>query len=97
MAHAKTTVITVRTYKDSMGYWCAESDDLFGLNLWKRTKRDLENAIPSAIKRLYEANGLSVANVQRADSPSVARPTLSPVRPRTTAYILEDEPLTAAL
>ena len=97
MAHAKVTVINVKVYEDPMGYWCAESDDLFGLNLWKRTKRELDAAIPRAIKRLYEANGEMVGHVQRADVPSIAPPSTAFARPRTTPYILEDAPVAAAL
>lgn len=83
-------IVTVNLHKDRHGFWWADSDDLFGLHVWERTKRELEAAVPCAITELMAANGFDVSEVkERAVIPKAIRAE-SP--PRRTAYVLESAP-----
>ena len=88
MATTRTVVITVNLYKDGAGGWWADSDDLFGLNVWEANKRELVAEIPRAIEELMEANGFAVSGItERAVLPKAMRTEAIPTK---TAYIVEE-------
>lgn len=94
----KPMIVTVTVYKDPLGYWWADSDDLFGLYVWERTKRELLSEIPVAIKELLERNGYVVESVrERPALPmELRRPKKSSLRRSRTVYIAEGGPMERA-
>ena len=83
----RTVVITVNLHKDQQGGWWADSDDLFGLNVWEASKRELVAAIPRAIEELMAANGFTVSEIREREAlPKAIRVEGVPTK---TAYIAE--------
>lgn len=81
------TTVRIRVYKDELGIWNADSEDVFGLNLCSRTRRELLAAIPHLIERLYLLNqGLRVI-AKPAVEPSAFSRRISTVVP--DRYVLE--------
>ena len=91
----RTVVVTVNLHRDGSAGWWADSDDLYGLNVWEATKGELVAEIPLAIEELMRANGYTVFSVtERAALPKAIRAEVIPTK---TAFIVEETAAAASM
>ena len=85
-----TMVVSVNMRRDESGRWWGESEDVFGLYVWKPTKRELVASIPDAIRQIMAANGLRITTIEEVAAPPKGI-RLSKGILKRASYVMEPE------